>query len=184
MANLPGKMHKPSSILLLAAFAALPMAIAGCATEEIPPYGDPAKVVGGAGATSSSGGGTCMSDSMCAVRFASDVLPILETKGKCADAQCHGMGAGTLTLTAGDAKKLRTELLGISVVGGPYIACETPGDSKMLCNLRVEMGVVKPPNCGALMPQVDPDDTVDDARINQMEFTTIEEWIKCGAPDN
>ncbi|MDI1443894.1 hypothetical protein [Polyangium sp. 6x1] len=174
-------MHKPSSIQLLAAFAALTMAVAGCATEEIPPYGDPAKVVGGAGASSSSGGASCMGDPMCTVKFSSDVLPILETKGKCADAQCHGMGAGTLTLTSAN---LREELLDVSVAGGAYIACDTPENSKMLCNLRVEMGVVKPPNCGALMPQVDPDDTVDDARLNQAEFTIIEEWIKCGAPDN
>ncbi|MDI3288840.1 hypothetical protein [Polyangium sp. 15x6] len=173
-----------SSILLLAALAALPMAVAGCATEEIPPYGDPAEVVGGAGASSSSGGVTCTGDSMCAVSFANDVVPILEAKGKCADAQCHGMGAGTISLTAGNAETLRTELLGLTVANGPYIACEAAENSKMLCNLRVEMGVTKPPNCGSLMPKVDPDDTVDDARLNQTEYTTIEEWIKCGAPDN
>lgn len=184
MASLPGNMLDRSSILLLAAFAALPLAVAGCATEEIPPYGDPAEVVGGAGASSSSGGATCTGDPMCTVSFANDVVPILETKGKCADAQCHGMGAGTITLTAGNAKKLRAELLDLSVAGGPYIACDTPENSKMLCNMRVEMGVTKPPNCGGLMPKVDPDDTVDDARLNQSEYTTIEEWIKCGAPDN
>lgn len=183
MASLPGTMLDRSSILLLAAIAALPMAIAGCATEEIPPYGDPDKVVGGAG-SSSAGGGTCMVDPMCMVSLANDVIPILEAKGKCADQACHGTGAGTLTLTAGNPQKLHEELFAITVASGPYINCETPADSKMLCNMRVEMGVVKPPNCGALMPQVDPDDAVQDARFNQMEFTTIEEWIKCGAPDN
>lgn len=183
MASLPGTMLDRSSILLLAAIAALPMAVAGCATEEIPPYGDPAKVVGGSGPSSSSGG-TCMGDPMCTVSFANDVLPILETKGKCADQACHGTGAGTISLTAGDANALRAELLGLSVANGPYIACDALETSKMLCNLRVEMGVMKPPNCGSLMPKVDLDDTVDDARINQAEFTTIEEWILCGAPDN
>ncbi len=182
MATLPGKMHKRAPIFLLAAIAALPMAVTGCATEEIPPYGDPDKVVGGAGASSSAAGGNCTADPGCMVSFQSDVLPILEGKGKCADAACHGMGAGTITLSAGAA--IREELLALSVAEGPYIACAEPTSSKMLCNLRVEMGVVKPPNCGALMPQVDMDDAVDDARINQMEFTTIEEWIKCGAPDN
>ena len=177
-------MLKPSFIHLLAAIAALPMAIAGCATEEIPPYGDPDKVVGGSGPSSSAGGGTCMADPMCGVSFAMAVVPILEAKGKCADQACHGTGAGTLTLTAGNPQKLREEFFGITVANGPYINCETPGDSKMLCNLRVEMGVTKPPTCGALMPQVDPDDTVADARLNQMEFDTIQEWIQCGAPDN
>ncbi|MRG93522.1 hypothetical protein [Polyangium spumosum] len=174
-----------SSILLLAALAALPMAVAGCATEEIPPYGDPAKVVGGSGPSSSAAGGSCMADPNCGVSFAMQVAPLLDgAPGRCTDAACHGAGVEPPQLTPNDPKKLREELLAITLPAGPYVACGDLPSSSLLCSIRTEMGVTKPPNCFPLMPKVDEDDAVADARLTQAQYDIIEEWILCGAPDN
>lgn len=191
MANLPETMHHPEQIFL-AAIAALSMALAGCATEEIPPYGDPARVVGGAGSGAASSGGSCTVNQNCTTSFAMDVFPILETNAKCSAAgDCHGSNQGMVSLTAGDAKKLRTELLGITIQGTqPYIVpCDKAG-SKMLCNMRVDKnaGVVNPYKtadyCGVGMPLVDAADSVVDEYLTVDQIETIAAWIECGAPDN
>jgi len=185
MASLPGKMQK-LALFLVAACAAIPMAATGCATEEIPPYGDPAKVVGGAG-SSTAAGGSCNVDPNCDTSFQNDVFPILENKAKCsAVGDCHGSGQGMVDLTPNDVKKLRAELLDLPFQGTEryVVPCDAMA-SKMLCNMRIETGLTNPHGkCGALMPRVDPDDTVDDQRLSEADLTTIEKWIICGAPDN
>jgi hypothetical protein len=172
--------------IILATIAAIPIAAFGCATEEIPPYGDPAKVVGAAGAGSSTGG-NCVPDAGCGVSFANDVFPILETSAKCSEATvCDGGNAGDVLLMGGDPKALREGLLAAKLGGiDPYIVPCDANASKMPCNMRIETGQVNTyPKCGALMPKVDPDDAVDDVRLTQQQIDTIAEWIQCGAPDN
>jgi hypothetical protein len=186
MADLPVPMHLLIR-MFLASIAAIPIVAFGCATEEIPPYGEPGKVVGGSGEPGATSGGNCTPDAGCAVSFQMDVFPILEDVAKCSEATaCHGGNAGDIQLTGGNPKTLREGLLAAKLGGvDPYVVPCDASASKMPCNMRIETGQTNTfPKCGALMPKVDPDDAVDDVRLNQDQINTIAEWIQCGAPDN
>jgi hypothetical protein len=173
----------------LAACAALALISSGCATEEIPPYGDPARVVGGAGPGGSTGsGGSCTVNSQCPRSYKNDVFPILENTAKCsAMGTCHGSGGGDLTLNAGDAAGTLATLKGYSFQQtSPYIVPCDKAASKMLCNLRVEGDAGSNPygSCGSRMPKASAGDSVDDAPLSLDQLNIIAEWIECGAPDN
>ena len=199
-------MHHLTRFVLVAS-AVCAALFGGCATEEIPQYGDPAKVIGGVGATGSGSGaasssgstsssgasssGMCMPDAGCAVSFAMDVFPILEDKAKCSAATCHGVGAGQApVMTAGDAKATVQVLLAHMFNEGPdpYIVPCNPAASKMICNMKLDSGNDSNPygpDCLPRMPKVKlSDDGVADAPLSLMELNTIAEWITCGAPDN
>lgn len=177
--------------IAFAASAALSFASAGCATEEIPPYGDPARVVAGAGPSGggTSGGSSCTPSMNCAVSFQNDVMPILDDTAKCsATGACHGSSKGQITLTKGDVfgtlNTLRDlELKNENLELVPYIVGCDPAASYMLCNLKLTSGNLPYEKCGSAMPKVI-DDGIDDMGLTDEQFKTIEEWIKCGAPSN
>jgi hypothetical protein len=195
-------MHHLTRLLLVGSAVSAAL-FGGCATEEIPQYGDPANLVGSAGATAaaSSGGastsgsgssssGMCDADAGCATSFAMDVFPILETKSKCSDADCHAPAAARPpTMTPGDPaatlQALKAYFLGEDPMS-PYIVPCNPSASKMLCNMKMGSGTGLNAygDCGLRMPKVSAQDMVADEYITQNELNTIAEWITCGAPDN
>lgn len=169
-------------MLVLAACAAA----WGCASEEIPKYGEPAQGVGGStGGTAGTGGtgGACEVDPACAVKFGTDVFPVLDTTSKCADAGlCHGngMSPGGLALEAGNAADYHGALTSFVLAdGGKYVVPCDPGNSKLLCNLKVSDGDNPHGECGkATMPVA----AADAPTLAQLQ--AIEDWIECGAPNN
>lgn len=119
-----------------------------------------------------------------------DVFPILETKAKCSDADCHAPAAGRPpTMTPGDAAatlaSLKSYFLGEDPLSPYIVPCDTAG-SKMLCNMKMGSGTGLNAygDCGLRMPKVSAQDMVADEYISQTDLNTIAEWIKCGAPDN
>jgi len=173
-------------ITSIAALSAIPIVVFGCATEELPPYGDPAKVVGGTGTeTSSSTGGSCTPNPSCAVSFANDLFPLFQGTTKCAETStCHGGGFGDLTLMDTDAKTLRAGLLAATLAGDPYIVPCDENASKILCNMDLGTGVTNTyGKCAPLMPKLSVD-AVDDMPLTQVQVDSIKGWILCGAPDN
>ncbi|UQA57997.1 hypothetical protein [Polyangium aurulentum] len=174
--------------IALAALAALSLA-AGCATEEIPPYGEPARVVAGAGPSGAGSGGACAPDPSCAVKFEAQIMPILDGVAKCsATGPCHGGSDEVIKFTAGDTagtlKALRElQIKDENLNSVPYIDACDPASSQMLCNLQRASGPSMYGKCGSLMPKVD-DDGIMDIALSDAEYALIEEWIKCGAPDN
>lgn len=174
-----------SRVLLLLALAG----VWSCASEEIPRYGDPARVGGGqggdTGTTTPSGGGgsggACVVDEACAVSFKDAIFPVLDEKSKCAFSPgCHGDGLGNLTLTAADVASYYDGLTALKLKDGTsnIVPCD-PGSSKLLCNLNVSSGTNPYGKCGSkLMPPAPANaPTVDDLKA-------IEDWITCGAPNN
>jgi len=161
--------------------------VAGCASEEIPTYGDPARVAGGAGGAAGGGssaggntgtGGACEVDDACAVSFKDDLFPVLDGTAKCADAGCHVTGIGDLTLEAGNAANYYTQLTKYKLGADPYIVPCHPEQSKFPCNLKVADGMNPQDACGNTMPVA----TANAPTLAQLK--QIEDWITCGAPDN
>lgn len=158
--------------------------IGGCASEEIPRYGDPQRVGGGVGGTTSgttSSTVACEVDPTCGVSFKDEIFPVLDTKSKCAATPgCHGDGQGNLTLTAGDADSYYTGLTALVLKdGSPNIVPCDPAGSKMLCNLQISDGDNPHGTCGSKLMPLNPNNgpTLDD-------LANIEDWITCGAPNN
>jgi hypothetical protein len=165
----------------------------GCASEEIPKYGDPAEVAGGVGGSGASGtttttgsggsGGACTPDDACAVKFAADVFPILDTTAKCATALCHGdegSSPGGFKVTAGDAASYYGVLTTFVLEGGgDYIVPCDPDSSKLLCNLKASDGDNPRGECGKKTMPLSSSDAPTLAQIKD-----IEDWIACGAPNN
>jgi len=164
----------------------------GCASEEIPKYGDPSQVAGGVGGsgstTTSSGtagtGGACDPDPTCAVKFEADVFPILDATAKCATgALCHGTDGsspGGLTLEAGNPDSYYDVLTSFVMESGDdYVVACDPGSSKLLCNLQASDGDNPHGECGKAPMPVSPADAPTLAQIK-----VIEDWIACGAPNN
>lgn len=161
-------------------------AVWGCASEEIPKYGEPQRVGGGVGGGSggsgtTSSGGACEVDTACAVKFSADVFPILDGKAKCAFVPgCHGDGKGGLTLTENDIPGYYSALTSFKLKDGSsnIVPCDLEG-SKMLCNLRLNTGDNPHGICGTQLMPPNPTNapTLD-------ELTIIEDWITCGAPNN
>lgn len=171
-------------MLSIAAFTAF----AGCASEEIRKYGDPAEVAGGVGGSSSTGttttsaggGGGAMCEPTCDVSFQTDIFPVLDTAAKCADtAACHSTGKGNLTLIPGDSASYYTALTTYMLEdpAGAYIVPCDPDQSKIICNLQLNDNSNTMP-CGTGMP-LNPADGPTPAQLQD-----IKDWIACGAKDN
>ncbi len=162
-------------------------ALWGCASEEIPRYGDPQRIGGGQGGsttgttTSGGSGGACVVDMACGVSFKDEIFLVLDGKAKCATTPgCHGDGKGGLTLTAGDVASYYDALTAFKLKdGSPNIVPCDPASSRMLCNLKVSSGTSPYEPCGTLLMPVVPSDapTLDDLK-------NIEDWITCGSPNN
>lgn len=157
----------------------------GCASEEIPKYGDPAQVAGGVGGSGGgtsaggSGGAACVPDAACAVSFEADIFPVLDGTGKCASGSpCHGDGAGDITIQP-DAASYLAVLKDISISTGKYVVPCEPENSQILCNLKVSDAADNPHGeCGKTMPIT----AQDGPTVDQLK--AIEDWIACGAPEN
>lgn len=179
-------------MLLIAACASA----LGCASEQIPSYGDPAQVAGGvgggsgggdtgAGGSGGSGGSVaCEPDMSCAASWSTDVFPALDATAKCATgASCHGTdgtGPGNLTIEAGNADSYYEVLVSFVIESGdPYIVPCDPDKSTILCNLKASDGTNPRGECGKLTMPVAKSDA---PTLAQLQL--IEDWIACGAPKN
>ena len=167
---------------------ALYVLASSCATEEETQFGDPARVSGGFG-SSSSGAPTCTVDPDCEVSFRDTVFAqILVPAGGCGATGCHEASIGGFQFDEFDAQAAYNSLREFQhpIFGGYVVPC-SPETSGLLCNLAIEPGATTPHpagNCGSKMPKYkDPDSPVD-SPLNQQQLNTIAEWISCGAPFN
>jgi len=181
-------------------------AFVACTTDyqrgaEDPAYGAPNALEGqrpprptlenaGEGGTGSSGGGatpSCVTAGgtlvdaggvPCPVSFANDVLKIFGTAYApslaCGVNDCHGglVPAAQPAIDPGKAADTYAALQKFSVAGKPYInPCSTEtAASSMACNLQAV-------SCGSHMPK-------GGGQIGAAELAKIEEWLKCGSPNN
>jgi hypothetical protein len=142
-------------------------------TATTPPAGDsgspPAQDSGTTG-TPEGGTGTC------AVSWTTDVFPMLESTGSgtCGSTACHASGAQTPTILDGNATGTYNSLKGYTLLNnvGYIVPGDTnPADSAMDCNLVTS-------TCGASpMPEAP-------GTLGATQKTTIDTWVKCGAPEN
>lgn len=123
-----------------------------------------------AGTTEDGGTGSC------AVSWTTDVFPLLEStgSGSCGSAACHANGGQQPNVLDGNATGTYNALKGYTLldnVGYIVPGNTNPADSAMDCNLVTS-------TCGAVaMPQAP-------GALSQAQKTTIDTWIKCGAPEN
>jgi hypothetical protein len=147
----------------------------GTGTGTAPPAGDsgsppPETDSGGTPTPEAGGTGTC------AVSWTTDVFPLLESTGAgtCGSAACHANGAQQPTILDGNATGTYNSLKGYTLLNN--VGYIVPGDdnvggSAMDCNLVTG-------TCGALpMPEAP-------GALTAANKTTIDTWIKCGAPEN
>jgi hypothetical protein len=104
------------------------------------------------------------------------VFPILESTGPgaCGNAACHG-GTNPPTVTDNNAAATYAALSKYNINGKPVVATGVvdPAGSSLECDL----GIVTPV-CGiAQMPEAP-------GVLSAANKTTIDTWVKCGAPNN
>jgi hypothetical protein len=139
-----------------------------------PPAGDsgspPPTDAGGTPTPDAGGTGAC------AVSWANDVFPMLEStgSGSCAGAACHANGAQQPTILDGNAAGTYNSLKGYTLLNA--VGYITPGNtdpagSSIDCNLVTN-------SCGAGVMPLQP------GTLSAAQKTTIDTWVKCGAPQN
>jgi hypothetical protein len=144
-------------------------------TGTTPPAGD-----GGSPPPSTDGGTTPPAEGgttgTCAVSWANDVFPMLEStgSGSCGSAACHANGAQQPPVLDGNAAGTYNAFKGYTLLNN--VGYITPGDtspagSSMDCNLVTN-------SCGAGVMPMAP------GALSAAQKTTIDVWIKCGAPQN
>ena len=127
------------------------------------------------GSSGSSGGGDTGTGS-CAVSWTNDVFPMLESTGSgaCGGATCHANGAQPPTILDGNAAGTYNSLKGYTIINGkPYIA---PGDTN-IADSTMDCDLVTG-TCGANKMPLAP------GVLSTAQLTTIDTWVKCGAPQN
>jgi len=127
------------------------------------------------GSVSSSGGAETGTGS-CAVSWTNDVFPMLESTGSgaCGGATCHANGAQAPTILDGNAAGTYNSLKGYTIINGkPYIA---PGDTN-IADSTMDCDLVTG-TCGANRMPLAP------GVLSTAQLTTIDTWVKCGAPQN
>jgi hypothetical protein len=144
-------------------------------TATTPPAGDSGSPPPGddSGTTGSpEGGGT----GTCAVSWSTDVFPLLEStgSGSCGSAACHASGGQQPTVIDGNAAGTYDNLKAYTLLNG--VGYIVPGDtnvadSAMDCNLVTG-------TCGASPMPASP------GTLSGTQKTTIDTWVKCGAPQN
>lgn len=149
----------------------------GTGTGAPPPAGDagaPA-ATGDAGTTPTPESGTTTLG--CSVSWATDVFPMLESTGSgaCGNTTCHANGAQPPTVLDGNPGGTYNSFKGYMILDAKgYI---TPGDTNVAdstidCNLVTNA-------CGAGVMPLSPA-----GALSQAQKTTIDTWVKCGAPEN
>jgi hypothetical protein len=139
-----------------------------------PPAGDsgsPPPDDDSGGATIPEGG-----TSTCAVSWSTDIFPLLQSSGvgTCGSASCHASGGQQPTVTDGNASATYAAFKGYTLLNN--VGYITPGNttaagSAMDCNLVTA-------TCGATaMPEAP-------GALSPANKTSIDTWIKCGAPEN
>ena len=178
---------------------AMATSLVGCATEELPEYGDPSKAERPFG-TDLPVGEDCTVNNGCGVSWTNRIHATIfaapfggaEPSGGCGAPACHDQGAGGLTFPAEDPDEAYFRLTGYELVGGrAYVVPCHPELSHIMCNLVFEDGVDNPyvgedqnftGGCGSPMPK--PDENVPAEPLNADQLEDIAEWIACGAPQN
>jgi hypothetical protein len=161
----------------------------GCATEEEILFGEPERVVGSSSVSTSStstGGPACVPDPDCEVSFAADLMPLFgDGIGACGAVGCHASDIAGFAFPADATGAYAAITTYVFQGSAPYVVPCEPGDSKLLCNLRVA-GTAAPPygSCGSPMPKASVNDTVSDRPLSSEELALVEAWIICGAPEN
>jgi hypothetical protein len=120
-----------------------------------------------------SGGGPQPSN--CSVKWSTQVFPLFKAAGagQCASGACHG-GSATPTILDGDSAATYATLTGYTINGKPYIATTgAPADSTIECNLGIAGAT-----CGIAKMPASP------GILGSTELQTINNWLKCGAPQN
>jgi|GEM_PF-1245766 len=196
-------MRHVASLFFGACLASGVLAFAACTTDYQQGLGDPAygapnalenqkpprptlenATAEGGGGSSSGGnvpkcakaGGTVVDGGPCAVSFKNDVLRIYgAATPACGSSECHG-GKTPIAqppIDPGLPDDTYAALEGFQAAGKPYVnPCSTdPAASSMVCNLRAGAQA-----CGSHMPK--------GGQLAEADITTIETWVKCGAPNN
>lgn len=149
----------------------------GTATGTTPPAGDsgmPAPA-GDSGTTTGTDSGT--STMGCSVSWATDVFPMLESTGSgaCGSGACHANGAQQPTVLDGNAAGTYNTFKNytlINAVGYITPGNTNPANSSIDCDLVTGL-------CGA-----NPMPLAPTGSLSQTQKTTIDTWVKCGAPEN
>jgi hypothetical protein len=148
----------------------------GTATGTTPPQsdggGNPPPSDGGGG-----GGGDAVAQS-CTVSFKTDIYPKMMPDGtwKCSNAQCHGGGTAP-AIDGASASSAYAQLAKYTINGTPYFNAGNadPTKSTFECNVKG--------TCGAAQMPI-PGGAVGATAVSGGDATTIDTWLKCGAPNN
>ncbi len=180
----------------------VPMVLAGagvfaaCGGEVDTQYGPPGGLRGahlpdptgtGTGTTPPADGGAPPSDGgmggdvvamNCMVSFKTQVFPMMQTAGtwKCSSSTCHG-GATPPAISPTDATAAYNSLKAYIINGKAYFnsASMDPLQSTFECNLKGTCGAGQMPIPGGAVGAV---------AATTAELTTVDTWVKCGAPNN
>ncbi len=135
----------------------------------------------GVGGMGGQGGMGCVVNDGCSVSFQTDLMPVLT--GSCSgQALCHGSGEASESLLpiTGDAAATYDALTAyvLKDMSGSYVVpCDVQA-SKLLCNLKLEVGENQNGICGSpLMPP-------GTEGVSDAVLVTFTDWIECGAPNN
>lgn len=140
---------------------------------------------GDSGSTGGDGGGGEGGGIACnGVTWSGTVYPMFAAQGsgQCASGTCHG-GITTPNIPDGNASGAYATLAGysLSTAQGTKAYISTSGnlaDSAMECNLTLPsngLGVCSASQNGMPLPP---------GSLSAMQKATIEQWLKCGAPNN
>lgn len=123
-------------------------------------------------------GGKVADGGPCAISFKSDILKIFGTAAApsiaCTSTDCHGgkNPPAQPAIEPGTPEDTYNIFQGFTAGGKPYVSpCETdPAKTSILCNVQAAA-------CGSKMPK-------GGGQISAEDLKKIEDWAKCGAPNN
>jgi hypothetical protein len=123
-------------------------------------------------------GGKLVEAGACPVSFKTDILKIFGTAAApsvaCTSTDCHGGKTPNAqpAIEPGTPEDTYNGFQAFTAGGKPYVSpCETdPAKTSILCNVQAAA-------CGSHMPK-------GGGQINAADLKKIEDWVKCGAPNN
>jgi hypothetical protein len=178
-----------------AGLAVLACAVAfACSTVEPVSFADGGDCVAGGcenngATTTSSSGGNCAVDPMCAVSFKTDIFAnIFDGPAGCTEATaCHGNPNSTtgVVMLPGNAGASLASLKAAKIPTkppSPYIVGCDQAHSGILCSMALDADAGANPfgTCGDLMPIT----LGGGMKLTSEQLQKIADWITCGAPDN